>query len=163
VLSTPKPPLDHWRQSIRTTLSNGGLIVVAFNNLLFVFERHQSQYHHPWHSTLGEANGWFVLAFGLVMAFALFVSRRFGMIATFVTALLVIGGAFGSLATLFVVHLFETTERNLPGQMAILGYLILVAIGLVILIAEILLRLGQRAQDRANGPAPLPKARVVSS
>ena len=163
MLSTPKPPLDHWRQSIRIGLSRFAIAVLAITTLLFLFEQHRSHYHPTWHSTLGEDIGWFVVAFSLVMGVALVLSGRFGMFATIIAGLLVIGGAFGSLVVLFVVHLFEETSHNLPGQMAILGYLVLMATGLVILIAEILLRLGQRKQDRANRPAELPRARVISS
>ena len=159
-ISLRQTRLDPRRQAIRRGLLAFALGVTVLVMILLLFEEHETQFR-SWHAIRGEDLEHALVVWGAgaavcgLLALALRFGFAIGILAGVATGL---GGSVMFLATA-VVHLLSDVTHNAAGNAVLLGSLLLCALGLAIVVVELLLRVIQRAENRGNA---LPRAVVVT-
>ncbi len=114
------------------------------------------------HSLLSDGDALPLLVLPFVTVAALLLrTRRFG--AGMLAGALSVGAAVVTIAPLILVHLFERYEAGFGADVFALGWLGTFFGGCALFLAEpVLFLLERRRIERANRPAPLPRATVLA-
>ncbi len=134
-----------------------GLDVVAAIGV--IAERHRTSWR-DWHSTLAETGGVPLLAIAVMLGITVLAVRNRTMVTGILAGVITTVGAVVTFGVLLLPHLLSNVEHNAAGGLAMLLMLALGVLGLLAIVIEIAVRIGERRKLEASDPE-FPAARVV--
>jgi hypothetical protein len=155
--SLRRTQLDPRRARIRRGVLGVTLVIALLELVSILLEQHHTP-RGDWHAIVDEENGLVALVFTCAIILALGLALRFGFAAGIVAGVVTWSSSIIIAGSIVLVHLLSDVTHNRHGHSALLGCLVLFALGIAVFVVELAIRSSQRHDD--HSPA-LPTATVV--